>query len=193
MTTDNFLFYLQNRLIQTSQTGGKWYSNTSPLSIPCSDSNKAWAQTIKHYGFVIYRIHNKLVCLSNHVKLTDSIRILSYWRHETQHNDIQHNDTQHNGLTSNIQHNDTQHNYTQHNDTQHNDTQHNDTQHNDTQHNDTQHNDIQQNNAAIVLNVVVLSVIFIYCYAECHDAECRSTMLQCNLPIFSKLRVCNVL
>jgi hypothetical protein len=34
MTTDNFCFYLQNRLIQTSQTGGQWYSDTSPLSIP---------------------------------------------------------------------------------------------------------------------------------------------------------------
>jgi len=34
MTTDNFCFYLQNRLIQTNQTGGQWYSDTSPLSIP---------------------------------------------------------------------------------------------------------------------------------------------------------------
>jgi hypothetical protein len=34
MTTDNFCFYLQNRLIQTSQTGGHWYSDTSPFSIP---------------------------------------------------------------------------------------------------------------------------------------------------------------
>jgi hypothetical protein len=33
MTTDNFWFYLQNRLIQTSQTGGQWYSDTSPFSI----------------------------------------------------------------------------------------------------------------------------------------------------------------
>ncbi len=32
MTTDNFCFYLQNRLIQTSKTGGQWYS--SPFSIP---------------------------------------------------------------------------------------------------------------------------------------------------------------
>jgi hypothetical protein len=30
MTTDHFCFYLQNRLIQTSQTGGQWYSDTSP-------------------------------------------------------------------------------------------------------------------------------------------------------------------
>jgi hypothetical protein len=36
MTADNFCFYLQNRLIQTSQTGGQWYSDTSPFSIPCT-------------------------------------------------------------------------------------------------------------------------------------------------------------
>jgi hypothetical protein len=35
MTTDIFCFYLQNRLIQTGQTGGQWYSDTSPFSIPC--------------------------------------------------------------------------------------------------------------------------------------------------------------
>jgi hypothetical protein len=34
MTTDIFCFYLQKRLIQTSQTGGQWYSDTSPFSIP---------------------------------------------------------------------------------------------------------------------------------------------------------------
>jgi hypothetical protein len=34
MTTDNFCFYLQNRLIQASQTGGQWYNDTSPFSIP---------------------------------------------------------------------------------------------------------------------------------------------------------------
>jgi hypothetical protein len=36
MTTDNFCFYLQNRLIQASQTGGQWYSDNSPFSIPCT-------------------------------------------------------------------------------------------------------------------------------------------------------------
>jgi hypothetical protein len=35
MTTENFCFYLQNRLIQTSQTGGQRYSGTSPFSFPC--------------------------------------------------------------------------------------------------------------------------------------------------------------
>jgi hypothetical protein len=34
MTTVKFCFYLQNRLIQTSQTGGQRYSDTSPFSIP---------------------------------------------------------------------------------------------------------------------------------------------------------------
>ena len=34
MITGNFCFYLQNRLIQTSQTAGQWYSDTSPFSIP---------------------------------------------------------------------------------------------------------------------------------------------------------------
>jgi hypothetical protein len=34
MTTDNFCFYLQYRPIQTSQTGGQPYSDTSPFSIP---------------------------------------------------------------------------------------------------------------------------------------------------------------
>jgi hypothetical protein len=37
MTADNFCFYLQNRLIQASETGGQWYSDTSPFSIPCND------------------------------------------------------------------------------------------------------------------------------------------------------------
>ncbi len=34
MTTDDFCFYLPNRLIQTSQTGGQRYGDTSPFSTP---------------------------------------------------------------------------------------------------------------------------------------------------------------
>jgi hypothetical protein len=34
MTTGNFCFYLQNRLIQTRQTGGQQYSDTFLFSIP---------------------------------------------------------------------------------------------------------------------------------------------------------------
>ncbi len=35
ITTANFCFYLQNRLILMSKTGGQQYSDTSPFSIPC--------------------------------------------------------------------------------------------------------------------------------------------------------------
>jgi hypothetical protein len=42
MTIDNFCFYLQNKLIQTSQTGGQWYSDTSPFSIPWQNSKCAF-------------------------------------------------------------------------------------------------------------------------------------------------------
>jgi hypothetical protein len=38
MTTDNFHFYLQTRLIQTGQTGGQLYSDTSPFNAPCRKS-----------------------------------------------------------------------------------------------------------------------------------------------------------
>jgi hypothetical protein len=41
MTTGIFCFYSQNRLIQTSQTGGQQYSDTSPLIFP--------APSIIHY------------------------------------------------------------------------------------------------------------------------------------------------
>jgi hypothetical protein len=34
MTTDIFVFYLQNRIIQTSQIGGQQYKDTSLFSIP---------------------------------------------------------------------------------------------------------------------------------------------------------------
>ncbi len=48
MTTDNFYFYLQNRLIQTSQAGGQQYSDTSPFS-------NLWMEA----GRKAARIHNK--------------------------------------------------------------------------------------------------------------------------------------
>jgi hypothetical protein len=51
MTTDSLCFYLQNRLIQTSQTGGQRYSDTSPFSIP-------WLKcqiVSNYYGITFYR------------------------------------------------------------------------------------------------------------------------------------------
>jgi hypothetical protein len=44
MTTDNFSFYLPNRLIQTSRTGGQRYIDTSPFSIPCIKTNFHYAE-----------------------------------------------------------------------------------------------------------------------------------------------------
>ncbi len=37
MTTDNFCFHLQNRLIQTSQIGGQWYRDTSSFGFPVTN------------------------------------------------------------------------------------------------------------------------------------------------------------
>ncbi len=42
MRTNNFCFYLKNRLIQTSQTGGQRYSDTYSFSIP-------WTSALAHY------------------------------------------------------------------------------------------------------------------------------------------------
>ncbi len=48
MTTDNFCFYLQNRLIQTSQTGGQQYSDTSPFSIPWPNNTmETWLSNLE--------------------------------------------------------------------------------------------------------------------------------------------------
>jgi hypothetical protein len=60
MTTDNFCFYLQNRVIQTSQTGGQRYSDTSPVSIP-------WLECSSLTSFLQPRLHesnqySKLSC-----------------------------------------------------------------------------------------------------------------------------------
>ena len=58
MTTDNFCFYLQNRLIQTSQTGGQWYSDTSPFSIPCFIIPQYLCNTIDVYGQTFARTNH---------------------------------------------------------------------------------------------------------------------------------------
>ncbi len=46
--TPNFCFYLQNRLIQTSQTGGQRYSDTYPFSITCLDGRVKARKRYKH-------------------------------------------------------------------------------------------------------------------------------------------------
>jgi hypothetical protein len=48
MTTDNVCLYLQNRPIQTSQTGGQWYSDTSPFSIPWLEPTRDSTQVVSY-------------------------------------------------------------------------------------------------------------------------------------------------
>ena len=63
MTTDNFCFYLENRLIQSSQTGGQWYIDTSPFSIPWWNSNDLHT----------HQFRNFLLCLSHNIQLMKSL------------------------------------------------------------------------------------------------------------------------
>ncbi len=51
MTTEFFCFYLKNRLVQTSQTGGQLYSDASPFCIP-------WSNILKPMQFM--RAQNKV-------------------------------------------------------------------------------------------------------------------------------------
>ncbi len=51
MTTDNYCFYLQNRLIQTSQTGGQRYNDTPPFSIPCISIRTARGRAVSTLGW----------------------------------------------------------------------------------------------------------------------------------------------
>ncbi len=62
MTTDNYCFYLQRRLIQTSQTGGQWYSDTSPfsISIPCYKVLVLYLQSLVLSHIVFRKIHTAL-------------------------------------------------------------------------------------------------------------------------------------
>ncbi len=55
-----FMFYLQNRLIQTSQTGGQQYSDTSPFSIP-------WLRKVS--SLILSCISSALIARSWHYKL----------------------------------------------------------------------------------------------------------------------------
>jgi hypothetical protein len=56
MTTCNFCFYLQNRLIQTSQTGGQQYRDTPPLVFPdCIYKQRYHSNMHREPGEIKYR------------------------------------------------------------------------------------------------------------------------------------------
>jgi hypothetical protein len=85
---------LQNRLIQTSQTGGQWYNDTSPFSIPWPRSLTARSQKgrtqlkiwpLGPYSFSLHFTNrpNKLGCLLL-ASLSNVLycNTLNYWANE---------------------------------------------------------------------------------------------------------------
>ncbi len=58
MTTGSVCFYLQNRLIQTSQTGGQLYSDTSPFSIPWNNL----LETLAAWGLQYKTLYSRNCC-----------------------------------------------------------------------------------------------------------------------------------
>ncbi len=119
MTTDNFCFNLQNRPIQTSQTGGQWYSDTSPFSIPWFEVRfpnketrkkmKKWQKKVlkPKYELQFYLLANlvKKIILKwlnkydswlSTFRLIMALKVTSFrWPHDNVPNDTQHNDNQH--------------------------------------------------------------------------------------------------
>jgi hypothetical protein len=76
MSTDNFCFYLQNRLIQTSQTGGQRYSNTSPFSIPCNSVLKMPAISLSI--FALRFIYTSDFIGEFHINLSLSVKTIIF-------------------------------------------------------------------------------------------------------------------
>ncbi len=76
MTTDNLCFYLQNRLIQTGQTGGQLYSDTSPFSVPWPNMNYILSRSLLTSTLITSPCDQKLVCkwvLSDRIRLVIEI------------------------------------------------------------------------------------------------------------------------
>ncbi len=76
MTTDNICFHLQNRLIQTSETGGQWYSDTSPFSIPCF--RYLWVQATKNLSEVSVTKRKKFLSVTKVTKKCDTCCLNSW-------------------------------------------------------------------------------------------------------------------
>jgi hypothetical protein len=72
----NFCFYLQNRLIQTSQTEGQWYSDTSPFSIP-------WCRI-----YIILLVRAVLHCKSKILTFPINFRLGMKWLASCKHSSL---------------------------------------------------------------------------------------------------------
>jgi hypothetical protein len=66
MTTDNFCFYFQNRLIQTSQTEGQQHGDTSPFSVPAGTYLLLISSAFFPFNTLLQQ--NKLGCFGNSFK-----------------------------------------------------------------------------------------------------------------------------
>ena len=75
--TDNFCFYLQNSLIQTSQTGGQQYSDTSPFSVPWP---KPW-RVFSMKNCLIFPKHFAK-CRDHFKKPFHCLKVLKIWNKE---------------------------------------------------------------------------------------------------------------
>ncbi len=76
MTTDNFCFYLQNRLIQSSQTGGQQYRDTSPLVFPGEGHGQTLINRTKpRSSFQLYKWVQALHALTAQSNKTDQLRV----------------------------------------------------------------------------------------------------------------------
>jgi hypothetical protein len=62
ITTDNFCFYLHKRLIQTSQTGGQRYSDTSLFSIPWFQALKKKYYLQAKFASKVFKVQLEKVC-----------------------------------------------------------------------------------------------------------------------------------
>ncbi len=82
MTTDNFCFNLQNRMIQTSQTGGQWYSDTSPFSIIWFYQYDTYCKMLQtfalchiHLGQISYSVLPLLIIFQNLCRSQEPTRV----------------------------------------------------------------------------------------------------------------------
>jgi hypothetical protein len=84
--------------MQTSQTGGQRFSDTSPFTIPWTDTfplfSADWIQTLDLR--INRHLFNQLVAVGNDINSHKLPKDYFGGRHDIQHNDTQHNNTQRN-------------------------------------------------------------------------------------------------
>ncbi len=72
-----FVFICKNRLVQTSQTGGQRYSDTSPFSIPCLCAANAVLSFIMLIGVIMRALMLFLIILSVNKLSVTMLRVIT--------------------------------------------------------------------------------------------------------------------